>query len=110
MRERLAPLAHVGEVAERELRQRGAVLRGLLAERHHAIRLGERQRLEQHGVDDAEDGGVGADAEGEREDGDGAVGGLLTQHPGAVDEVVPEGFEEHGHTPMEDCCEVDITR
>ena len=35
---------------------------------HEPIRLLERQRPQQHGVDDAEDGGVGADAE--REHGD----------------------------------------
>ncbi len=35
-----------------------------------AIRTGIRQRAEQHGMDDAEDGGVGADAERERADDD----------------------------------------
>ena len=38
------------------------------------LRVGVRQRAKQDGVDDGEDGGVGADAEGEREDGDGGEG------------------------------------
>ena len=37
---------------------------------HQTLGLGERQGLEQHGVDDGEDRGVGADAERERGDGD----------------------------------------
>jgi hypothetical protein len=34
-----------------------------------AILMGEGQRLKEDGVDDAEDGGIGADAEGQRENG-----------------------------------------
>ena len=94
--ESLAPIAKVGEVREGELRQRGAILRGLLAERHQAIRLGEWQRLEQDGVDDAENRGVAANPEREREDGDRAVGGLLPQHARPVAHVPPETIPEHG--------------
>ena len=46
-----------------------------------------RQRPQEHGVDHAEDGGVGADAEGERDDGDNAEGGRLDQHPDGVTEI-----------------------
>ena len=98
--ERSALLAQVIEVAKRKLRERGAVLRGLLADRHDAIRGVERQRLEQHGVDDAEDRCVRADAEREREHTDGAVGAFLPQHACAVQDVSPEAFEEHAHR----CC------
>ena len=37
------------------------------------------QRLQHDAVDDAEDGGVGADAERQRQDGDGGVGRALEQ-------------------------------
>jgi hypothetical protein len=97
--ERFALLAQVGEVAKRKLRERDAVLRGLLAEGHHAIRLRERQRLEQHRVDDAEDGGVGADAERQGKNRDRAIGGLLPQHARAVGHVSPENLQEHARTP-----------
>ena len=47
-------------------------LRRLVEEPHEPIGLVERQRPQQHRVDDAEDGGVGADAEREdRDHGDG---------------------------------------
>ena len=43
---------------------------------HQPVRLGERQRAEQHAVDHREDRAVGADAEGQREhDGKGEAGG-----------------------------------
>jgi len=46
-------------------------VRPLLVEHHQAIRLGDRQPAQQDLVDEREDGGVGADAKGERQDGDG---------------------------------------
>ena len=42
-----------------------------------AFGLVEGQWLQHHAVDDAEDGGAGADAEREREDGGGGEAGLL---------------------------------
>jgi hypothetical protein len=39
------------------------------------------QGLEEHAIDHAEDGGVGADAEGQREHGQGGVAGVLQQRP-----------------------------
>ena len=44
-------------------------------------------------VDDAEDGGVRADAEREREDGDRGEPGAAAQHPKAVADVLPERLE-----------------
>ena len=44
---------------------------------------------EERGVDDAEDGGVGADAEGESEDGDGGEAGVFEEETEAEDEVAP---------------------
>ena len=40
-------------------------------QQHEPVRLAERQRPQQHGVDDGEDRGVGADAEGQGEHGHG---------------------------------------
>jgi len=39
----------------------------------------EGQRLEKHGVENAEDGRGGADAEGERKDGGGGEAGAVTE-------------------------------
>ena len=38
-------------------------------ERHEAIGVPKRQRAQHHGVDDAEDGRVRADADGQRDEG-----------------------------------------
>ena len=57
---------------------------------HQAIGLRKRQRLEQHAVDDAEDRGVGADAERQRDDRgerEGRRGAKLSR---GVADVVPE--------------------
>jgi hypothetical protein len=47
-----------------------AALGGRRGDPDQLLRIGEWQRAEQQRVDDAEDGDVGADAEGEDEDGD----------------------------------------
>ena len=43
------------------------------------LRMWERQGTQQDGVDDAEDRGVEADAEGENQDGDGGKRGIVAQ-------------------------------
>src|SRR4029450_10835916 len=53
-----------------------------------------RQLIEEHCLDHAEDGGVGADAEDEREDGDGGKGWLPRERPESVSEVA--GQVAHG--------------
>ena len=55
-----------------------------------------RQRPQQHGVDDAEDRRVGADAEREREDGDGGKARAAKERACPVAEILPEGFEQRG--------------
>ena len=47
--------------------------------RHQAVRLGKRQRAQQYGVDQAEDGGGGADAQGQGQNGGQREGGTLAQ-------------------------------
>jgi hypothetical protein len=56
--------------------------------RHEAIRVRIRERPQQHGVEDAEDDGIQADAEGEREDHHRAEGRCAPQHAQAVARVL----------------------
>lgn len=49
--------------------------------------IGVRQGTQQDGVDDGEEGGVGADAEGESEDGDHGETGAAAQHAGGVAKI-----------------------
>src|SRR5262249_56605626 len=58
--------------------------------------IGKRQRLEQDGVDDAEHGGVGADAERERQDGRQREAGLPDEGADAVAEVLNESVHAAG--------------
>ena len=58
------------------------------------VGLGERQRLQQDCVDDAEDRAVRADAEGQRRDGHEREAGRLPQPSQRVDEVLAQGV--HG--------------
>ncbi len=75
----------------------GLVERRPLAPDHHrAIGLGPRQRPEEHGVEHAEDGGVGADPERERQDGNGREAWTAEERARPEPEVLPECFEECG--------------
>ena len=47
---------------------------------HELLGMRVRKRLEHHTVHNAEDRGVGADAEGEGQDGDGGEAGRFAQH------------------------------
>jgi len=59
-----------------------------------AVPVGDGQPLQQRGVDQAEDRGVRADAEREREDGRDGKSRLFAQHPRRVAYVVPEIREQ----------------
>ena len=78
----MAPLRQlaVGPVGDVEPGAGGADLR----DRHQALRVGIRQPLEQDGIDRAEDGRGGADAERQRQDGERGEAGVLPQPPGGV--------------------------
>ena len=54
------------------------------------IRLADGKRSEEHGIDQAEDGGVASDAESEREDNDGCESGRAGEKAGSVAQVLPE--------------------
>ena len=70
---------------------RGADARRALADVDEAIFVAIDQRTQQHAADDAEDGGVGADAERERHD-DGGGQALGAQEGAQADShVLPEG-------------------
>ncbi len=74
----------VGEIAEREFS----------VEPDEAIGVCEGERAEDDGVDDAEDGRVGADAEGESEDGDESEAGIFAEGAEGVAEILGEIVEE----------------
>src|SRR5262249_20519715 len=59
-----------------------------------AIGIGVWQGAQQDGVNDGEDGGVGADSEGDGQESDASESGILTQDAQRVANVVPGGFEE----------------
>ena len=82
-RERAAVAPPVEVVGRRDRTEPAALARALLGERHHAIGARIRQRPPQHRVDDAEDRGVGADAERQREERDDRESRLPPQHPNA---------------------------
>src|SRR5205823_11639553 len=83
--------AQVVEVRERHAKPHAAESGG--HDLDEPIRSGVWQRLEQYGVDRAEDGRVGADAEREREHGHEREAGALGEHADGVAEVVRS--EEH---------------
>ena len=62
-------VAHVERVGDGELVELGQGRRGML-QHDEAFGVGKRQRPEQHGVDDREDGDVGAHADRQREERD----------------------------------------
>ena len=61
--------AVVVELLDRDAEVRLIGRGGRLLDQHQPIAVLVGQRLEQHAVDDAEDGGVGADPETQRQDG-----------------------------------------
>jgi hypothetical protein len=59
---------------------------------HEALRLGHRQRPEEHGVDDGEYGGVCADAERERHNGRDGQRTVLPEQTQGKSQVLTEAF------------------
>ena len=87
--ETLLPVAHGLKI---RIGKRERIVRAAPeAQGHHLVRAGEAgNRIEQCGVDPAENRGVRADAQREREDGDCGVAGRLRDHAQAVTNVLPE--------------------
>jgi hypothetical protein len=68
----------------------------VLPDLHQLRRVAERQRPQQHAVDGAEHGRVGADAERQRDDDDGGVAGALPHQAQRVADVL----QQHVDTPL----------
>jgi hypothetical protein len=85
----LLPVAHVEE------RRAAPVARFqlLFVEHHDPIGVGVRIRLEDHAVDDAEDGGVEADAEAETENGDRREALAVPERAESVAEVAEHALD-----------------
>jgi len=60
---------------------------------HELLRGGHRQRADDEGVEQAEDGGVGADSERQGQNGGGRESGVLAQHAQRVSEVLEESLQ-----------------
>jgi len=73
--------AHAGGIDETDLRELG--------------RMGHRQRAQADRVDHLEDGGVGADAERERQDGDRGEPRIPAEEPQAVAQILRQPLEPH---------------
>ena len=54
------------------------------------VRIAERQRRQQHALDDAEDGAVGADPERQRGQGHGGEAGRAAQHAQRVPDILAQ--------------------
>jgi hypothetical protein len=63
---------------------------GVLPQHGEFVGMGKGERAEDHGVDQAEDGAVGSDADGEDGDGDERESGRLTEDAGGVAKVLHE--------------------
>ena len=92
--EGLAALLVVPEVPGRHRRQRLRADAEIDPEVHDPIRLAITERTQQHAVDDGEDRRRGADAESEREDGDGGETGSSSEHPQRVAQILKDGAHQ----------------
>jgi len=59
-------------------------------ENYEVLRIAHGQRAQHDGVDQAEDCGIGSDAEGERNDCEGGKAGTLAQHAQAVADILKQ--------------------
>ena len=64
------------------------------AEDHQLLGIAHRQLSQEQLVREAEDGGVGADAEGQSEHRDDGEAGRLAQHADSEAQILPAGFQE----------------
>src|SRR4029079_16865092 len=69
------------------------IWRRRVPDEREAIRVGERERTQQYGVYHAEDGGVGAYAKRQHDNGRHGIPGPLTQHAHGVAQVAKQGLE-----------------
>ena len=86
-------LLDLREFRERHAYAGGAVLAVQTGDEEELLGTLVGQRLEENGVDDAENCGIRADAEGQREDGYEGEGGIFLQHAEGEFQVL----KERGH-------------
>src|SRR5262249_35070880 len=91
----------VADVAGRWRVAREADGGGVLPDLHEAIGLAVGERLQEDRLDEAEDRRVGADAEGEGDDGDRRRGRGAEEHPQAETKVVEEGLHGGGRCKVQ---------
>ncbi len=96
----LAALLVVEEVRERGRLARRARVAIRFPEDGEPIDVANRRAPQEHGVDHAEDGGVGADAERQRQKRHDRETGIGGQQPQRVAEILPE----HDVTPWRETC------
>jgi len=104
--ERGGLVVEVPEVGRRRRELREAGLRVLLHDQDQAFWLRVGQGLEQHALDHREDRGVGADTEGQGENGHQGEAGTLTQrsHPSA--QVTPQRVQQLHSKPPKQVCSI----
>src|SRR5439155_19066381 len=61
---------------------------------NQAVGIAKRQRAQQQGIDHAEDGGAGTDAESDDQDREGCEPGVAAQGSDGVAQILKQGFEE----------------
>src|SRR6185437_1592597 len=81
-------LAASSEVSVGKGRERVWLFQRHLEQQHELIGIRIGKGSQKHGIHDAENGGVGADAESEREHGDGGEAGGFAEHAQGVAEVL----------------------
>ncbi len=90
--EAAAPLAPVEHGREADVAREP--LGVAIADGHEPLGIRIRQRAQEDGVDHGEDGGVGADAERQRDQRRGGEAGRAPQHAEAVAQVLPQHLEK----------------
>jgi len=86
--------AEIAQVEKRKAIHVFGIFDVLLEDGEELVGAGIWQRFEKDGVNHAEDRGVGADAEREREDGDRGESGIFPQHAEGEAEILKRGFNE----------------
>ena len=89
-REEIGLLRPIGEIEIRNVAVGNAGRRIFSFEIDDAIRIRKRKRTKENAVDQAEDGGIGADPEPERDDRDGGKAFMLQEHSNAITNVVKQ--------------------
>ncbi len=98
--ERLVQLAELEELRRRDPELVEAHGREAAGQEHQLPGLRVRERAQQDAVDDREDRGVGADAQGQREDRDQGEPGGAQQAPGRVADIAQQVVHDPGWTSL----------